>query len=79
MKRLLQKKILLPIKYKIGRNKRIKKSGERTVKEMWERIEELEKERHSAIRRSDKNKEHYLTGCIETLQWVCQEQNESNQ
>ena len=79
MKRLLQKKIIIPIKHKIARQKRIQDSKLRSIKEIWEMVEQKEKEKHQAVRKSDKNKENNAIGFIQALKWVCQEQKESKQ
>lgn len=79
MKRLLQKKIILPIKFKRFRKKRAERTDVRPAKEIWEKLEDMQKELHKNKRMNDKMSERKTEGYIQALTWVCQEQKESKQ
>lgn len=69
----------MPIKLKAKRKKREINTKFREPKEVWEKVEKMDKEMHMWARKSDKQKEYYSKGYKEALQWVCQEQKEYKQ
>lgn len=79
MKRLIQKALLLPVKYEAMRMRRALRTDVKHAREIWDEIERLDAKKHEMQRKNDKNEVIKIESKIEALHWVCQEQKEYNQ
>lgn len=79
MRRYIQKKAILPLRWWIKYQTKKQNSLLKTIDEIFDKKTEMENALHDVKRKNDKVRQDEIKGFIQALDWVCQELNEYKQ
>lgn len=79
MRRIIEKRAFLPIKWWINYQVRVRNTEMRAVAELLEKRQELEEEMHECKRKNKHKELERITGFIQAIDWICQEQKKYKQ